>query len=229
VRKTLLFTILHCLTATLCFAFPDNGVLDTFTAADGTTPPNANWTNATLCCAASPTTVWAQDNAATTHTTSTEAHAYWNPATFGANQEAYAKAGAVFGSGDVLVVFVRLVNIGAGTTDGYGVLLDNSSNNLLMFRSDDGAFTALGSGSSVSPAVGDQFGMTAIGDQLCSYFKSGAGAWTQKECVEDGTYVSGGRIGINIANGTSTDGTLDDFGGGDIASSRRIIPPFFVW
>jgi hypothetical protein len=29
-------------------AFPDNGVLDTFTGTDDTSPPNANWANAEL-------------------------------------------------------------------------------------------------------------------------------------------------------------------------------------
>ena len=46
--KRLILTIAFLLFASPSWAFPTNAVLETFTGADGTTPPNSNWTNAPL-------------------------------------------------------------------------------------------------------------------------------------------------------------------------------------
>ena len=218
--KRLLLVPLLVLLASSAWAFPQNGVLDSFTGCvDNTTPPNSNWTNAVFIGASS-STVDCEDLAATSTTGATEADAYYNVTIFNANSEAYGKAATGFGSADELGVCVRLVNIGANTTDGYCVYLENTPNTLKIFRIDNGVGTLLGSGVSISPVAGDQAGISAIGSQICSWFKTAAGSFgAARECVTDATYSAGGRIGISII-GAAAVGTLDDFGGGNVSVSR---------
>lgn len=91
-------TLLCCLLASPAFAFPDNGVLDTFTGCtDTTTPPNANWTNVIISGASSSTTD-CEDTAITSTTSSTSADLLWNAGTFNADMEAYGKIVSLTGS-----------------------------------------------------------------------------------------------------------------------------------
>lgn len=208
----LFLTLLLTLATAPAWAFPQNGVLDAFTGCvDTTTPPNANWTNA-IFSGASSSTVDCEDTAATSTSSGTQAEAYWNPTTFGANVEAYGTW--TTGMGDRLGVCVRLVNIGASTTDGYCVFSDNTGDTIGISRFDNGAETGLGSDTQ-APSAGDDVGITAIGSQICSWYRAGAGVWTQIRCVTDTTYLAGGRIGIAVIGNTAT-GLLDDFGGGNI-------------
>jgi hypothetical protein len=199
------------------WAFPDNGVLDNFTGCvDTTTPPNSNWTN-TIIYGASSGTVDCEDLAATSTVTGTESDMYWNVSTFDANSEAYATI--VTTSGFVSEeVLVRLVNLGASTTDGYSVVATDSDSKVSMYRIDNGAATLLGTAVSQTIGAGDAIGIRAAGSSICSWYKVGAGAWTQLDCQTDATYSAGGRIGL-VVNGNTGIGIADNFGGGNVASA----------
>ena len=216
-QRSLLTTLLLCGLAAPSWAFPDNGVLDSFTGCvDGTTPPNSNWTNAVFRGASS-TTVDCQDQAAVSTLNANEGEAYWNVTTFGAHVEVYATLTNDFGSASRAGVFGRLVNIGASTTDGYGVVVDATPDTIEIVRLDDAATTVLRSDSQVITG-NDKFGMTIVGSQICSYFNDNGAGWTQIGCTTDTTYSAGGRIGI-MTRGAIGVGDLDDFGGGDLVVS----------
>jgi len=71
----------------------------------------------------------------------------------------------------------------------------------------------LTAGMGVSITVGDSFGITHIGTQICVYFKgSGAGAWSNVRCAT-GAAAQSGRIGL-VISGSNAFGGTDDFGGG---------------
>jgi hypothetical protein len=208
-------TLLCGLLASPAWAFPDNGVLDSFTGCtDTTTPPNANWTNAVVYGASS-ATMDCEDQAVTS-TTTDEADMYWNPTTFNANSEAYARVVSA-ATTDLASVHVRLVNIGANTTDGYAVQIQNSDT-VKIYRIDNGAATALGSNLSQTITNGDQFGIRAVGDQICAWFNDNDGGWTQLGCRTDATYTAGGRIGLTHQSSNGAIGGVDDFGGGNVTA-----------
>lgn len=220
IQKLLTLLCFLLLVASQAFAFPDNGVLDTFTGADDTTPPNANWTNAPLQGATS-ANVRIRGNGVTTATSSTEADAYWDTTSFGAACEAYAKlvtpaAGITFGA-----VYCRLANIGANTTDGYAVYVEIAATDVCIYRIDNGSSGTALACYNQTFAANDQFGIRTVGSNICAWYKAAAGSWAELGCVIDGTYSDGGFIGLSII-GSNTDGDIDDFGGGDVASA---VPP----
>lgn len=213
------------LLASPAWAFPDNGVLETFTAADGTTPPNANWTNAALASGTLRSLV-IQDNAASTSNANLDGSAYWDTTSFGAACEAYATivdiASNVSG-----YLYCRLANIGVGTTDGYAVKWTDAASTIEIIRVDNNATTTLGSAITQTIAAGDKYGIRTVGDQICAWYKVGAGAWTRLACRTDATYSSGGFIGMT-SNGSTTVGAQDDFGGGTVTSGSPGSRPIFL-
>lgn len=77
-------------------------------------------------------------------------------------------------------------------------------------RRDSGSGTSLGS-TSPTLSAGDSIGLSCIGSAVTSYYKQGAGAWTQSATATDATYVSG-VLGIY---GNDSTYHVDAFGGGD--------------
>lgn len=199
------------------WAFPDNGILDTFTGTDGTTPPNANWTNGAIYGTTSGLRI--TSNQVTSTNDNGDLGGYWSASAFGANVEAYVTYSNL-GSTTNISACGRLVNIGNNTTDGYCVFADDGNSVLRVVRVDNGVSTTLGSDISQAITAGDKFGLQAISDQICAWFSDNGGAWTQLGCRTDGTYTAGGNIGLSI-NGTTTVGGADDFGGGSIVSKRK--------
>lgn len=222
-RIRLLLIPLLVLLASSAWAFPDNGVLDTFTGVDDTTPPNANWTNAPLFGATS-ANVRIRSNGVTTDSGGNEADAYWDTTSFNAAQEAYATA-TLAGATTYTCVWVRLANIGSNTTDGYTACGLNSSSTVKIFRVDNGAATEIGSDAQAFTS-GDGIGLTANGSQLCPWFNDGGGGWVRLTCVTDATYSAGGFIGLTTLGSTSFNVT-DDFGGGNL-TTRRAGSPLFL-
>lgn len=207
--------LIGLLLAPSLWAFPDNGVLETFTGSDNTTPPNSNWTNAVLNGASSGT-LEIFGNGASGGTSGIDSDAYWNVQTFGPDSECYATI-TNLGSTNGGIVHVRLANIGASTTDGYRLEWQDAGNVLSIDRLDNGTPTTLGSTISQTISIGDKVGISAIGDQICAWYKVGAGAWTQLSCRTDSTYTAAGYIGLSISNNSAVS-SMDDFGGGTITT-----------
>lgn len=219
-----LLTLLFCgLLASPAWAFPDNGVLENFTGADTTSPPNSNWTNAPLTTGGTTHGVRITGNRATTATNSEAGEAYWDTTEFGPNQEAFATLSVVGNPSPISCVHVRVRQMGANTSDGYSVCARNSDSTVKTYRNTNSVGTEIGS-TAQTVANGDQLGVTAIGSEICPWFNDGGAGWVKLTCTTDATYSGGGFIGITVFGSTST-GQLDDFGGGNLAVSRRPIPP----
>jgi len=214
--KTWTAATLLWLLASSVYAFPDNGVLETFTAADNTTPPNSNWTNAVIVGATS-SNLRVRSNAAATVSTGIDGEAYWNPTIFNANQEAYATivdvASTTFGQ-----LYLRLTDIGANTTEGYRLEWADGTSAITIARIDNGATTQLGAAITQTITTTDKVGFSAIRNQLCAWFSDSGGPWVQIGCRTDNTHLGAGRIAIGVT-GTNTVGGMDDFGGGNIGAS----------
>jgi hypothetical protein len=230
-RRVLLSLCLLALPVT-GYAFPDTASLDTFTGCtDTTSPPNANWTNALLDGGFNEGTRC--DNAGVTSvTTDGNASSYYNVATYNADMEAWAVFHATdLNSNTIAVLAVRLTTIGASTSDGYIVVANNGDNTLKLYRLDNGSGTQIGSGVSQAIAVSDAFGIKASGTSICSWYKTAAGSWTEKECAVDATYNSaGGRIVLGVLAAQNDSGQITEVGGGNlaVASTRRPSQPIWL-
>lgn len=215
-RKLILTLAFLALTAN-AWAFPTNAVLEDFTGSDGTTPPNSNWTNAPLFGATS-ANLDIQTNTAGTATSSSEADAYWDTTQFPANQEVFVDL-TVAGASTYSCIYLRLSDIGSGTTDGYRICALSGSSTVVASILTNGA--TVGDVVSVSQTVasGDKLGAVMIGSRLCVWFKDGAAAWAELGCGTDTTYPNGGYIGLTV-NGANTATIADNFGGGVVPVSR---------
>lgn len=195
-------------------AFPTTGVLDDFTRADAATL-GANWT-------ANPTGSAGRhrvaSNQAKRETGTANTADYYSVNTYGPDCECYVTmdvlapddwGGTISGG-----IFVRLVNPGAGTADGYRHSFRGSDSHTL-FRYDNGTATALGADFSVSGADGDSFGLEAVGSTIKAYHKPSAGSWTEVASRTDGTYSAAGFLALAMFDG-SDNLRFDDFGGGTI-------------
>jgi hypothetical protein len=223
-KKLFLLIPFLCLLASPVWAFPDNGVLETFTGTDTTTPPNANWTNANILGC---TGLDIEDNAVTGTTSSQNCGGYWDTTSFNADQEGFATIVNISSGvrGDILL---RLANIGVGTTDGYAVSWQDAAATVTIYRIDNGTATALGAAISQTITTTDKLGGRAVGDQICAWFSDDGGAWVELACRTDATYSAGGFIGLNL-NGNTGVGMMDDFGGGNVATAVTIRPPSQRW
>ena len=209
--------VLSVLLAGSAFAFPDNGILETFTGADSTSPVSANVTNAELFGLSG---LSIQGNAGAPGGTGSRWGAYWSATSFNADAEAYATVTNI-GSTAEGFVCTRLVNIGSSTTDGYCVAWADATTELRIYRIDNEALTQLGTSITQTITTTDRFGITTIGNQICSWFSDNGGAWTQKDCQTDSTYSAGGNIGFGL-NGSATVGAIDDFGGGNVGGFSQM-------
>lgn len=212
--RVVLLLLILCNTSVL-WAFPSTPILDTFTGADNTTPPNSNWTNAVITESSS-ANVHIRSNQIT-NTTTAGGDAYWNPGTFTEAQEAYADITNI-AVGKWISLHLRLTNIGASTTDGYIIYSDDALSQVLIGRRDNGSFTQLGAAISQTVEVGDKIGARLMGDQICAwYYDANAGAeWREIGCRTDSTYVNAGNIGISVDSTDTTTGISDNFGGGHV-------------
>jgi hypothetical protein len=217
--KRLLLALAFVLLALPAFALPPiNAALDAFTNSDGTTLPthNANWSNC-IIFGASSGTFTIQDNAIAVTAGGDEKDACW-ATSYNANSEVYLTSTADTLQ-DFVGVWLRLVNIGSNTTDGYGVEMDFDNDLLRIYRIDNGAGTVLGSTISVVTTHGDSIMAKMVGAQICAWHKTSTGQWSLKGCRDDTTYSAGGQLGISQLNGGTTIGSNDDFGGGNLPTT----------
>lgn len=179
---------------------PYNGVLDNFNRGTGL---GTNWSTASGVFGG--TTATACTIASSTYLDCTWPKAsYWNATQFGNKQEAYATC--VHAADCIL--YVRLQQIGAGTTDGYYVNR-TSTTNVQLGKITNGTVSAL-KNIALSTSNGDSFGVRHDGSTLFFLYKPSAGSWSVYDSVADSTYTGNGYIGC----GSGDDN--DDFGGGDV-------------
>jgi hypothetical protein len=145
----------------------------------------------------------------------TNANAYRNDQDYGPDTEVFTTIGVI--PSTAVLLYARLVDIGAGTTDGYACYFNFSgTDDALICRVDNDSLVGLGS--AITPAApyaaGDKLGLECIGSTISAYvFQSGA--WSLLGSRTDSTYTAAGKIGVKISD-TSTNARVDDFGGGTV-------------
>jgi hypothetical protein len=156
-------------------------------------------------------------------TTTTPSNGYRNDQDYGPDTEVYATIAIL--PATACVLYARLVNIGAGTTDGYACYFDfDAADSALICRVDNDSLVGLGA--SITPpaeySVGDKIGLECIGSTIAAYVYQ-SGSWAQLGTRTDGTYTAAGKIGIRIADG-GLNGAVDDFGGGTVVGGGGPTP-----
>lgn len=217
----LILTLCLSLLASPAWSFPTTDVTETFTGTDGTSPPNANWTNqigATACG------LQIISNAASPVTSSTNCTAYYNVTTY-TNVDAYVTW--MSGGSPIIEVWCRIQSPGSGAVDGYKVQHNTGADTLKLFRVDNNTDTQLGTTDTIVLANGDSIGIECNGSTIKAFFKLAAGAWTEQESQTDATYGSAGNVGLRCSGSSGAGGTLcDGFGIGTVvaAATRRPQP-----
>lgn len=178
---------------------PVTPILDSFDRANEGPPPSANWTGP----------VFYQNLLAVVSNQlkcgAATGDAYWNPAQYGPDCQVWMKRVNNFDS----ALYIRLCQIGSGTTDGYFFSIGPPNGGL--YRIDNGALTQLGATFTLTGGAGDRIGFDNLGSTLDAYTEA-AGVWTQIATRTDSTYLAAGYIGV----GLDIVAIADDFGGGNI-------------
>lgn len=185
-------------------------ILDSFNRANEGPPPSASWTNLNAglkvvsnVCAA---------NAANSVT-------YWNVQTYGPDSECYCTISTKATNTNSIGVYVRLKDVGSvATVDGYALFgfTSAATDTLQIQRVDNGVATTLGANVSQELSNGDTILLRARGSTL-ELERNNLLVTTRS----DSTYTVAGNIGAAI---TDTTGRLDDFGGGNVASTPATRP-----
>lgn len=191
-------------------SFPVNGVLDSFNRANEGPPPSANWTTGID----GSTGGFSVDGNAARANNATLSSAYWNVQNFGPDIEVYVTVAAfAAGSGSPRVHW-RVLQEGTAGWDGYTLLAYKDTNELFVYRVDNGTQTQLGAAISQTLAAGDSFGVSMTGSTITIYYKVGAGSWTSVGTRSDGTYTGAGKIAMSAFDSTQV--AVDNFGGGTL-------------
>jgi hypothetical protein len=203
--------------------FPTTPILDTFTGANGTNPPNANWTN-DVFAGGGGRGIQIQSNQAAGNALLGNS-AYWNTQTFPASQEAYWTIGTKPGNGIYIGLFLRLQSPGTAGADGYSFYhreFTAATDALEMYRADNAVETLLGASITVELTAGEKLGVRAIGSTLEGFIVTAAGVATGHVERTDATYSGSGNIGVFLQNQT---GRCDDFGGGAYTPPGVLMQP----
>lgn len=189
--------------------FPTNGILDSFNRADEGPPPSASWTSIVNSVAEDAGLRVSSNELRAVNSNLNSA--YLN-ANYGPNVEGYMTL-RNNSTVDRMGFYFRF---DPATDNGYSVLARGASpsNTIRVYRVTAGAFNQLGADISQTIAVGDSLGLTMISDTITVYYKVGAGSWTALTTRTDSTYTGAGKLGVAIWD--DIDGTVDDFGGGNI-------------
>ena len=186
-------------------AFGATSIIDNFNRANEN--PMTGWANMTT------SGLQVVSNACTTSGAGLNS-SYWNTIFTGADCEAYVTIASDPASNRSMYVYVRLTDIGSGTTDGYAIKFNKLSgtDTLQLIRVDNGSETVLGANFTQELTAGNKFGIEIVGSTLTAYVDTGSG-WTSLGTRTDSTYSAAGYAGLGIASGS-----LDNFGGGVLSS-----------
>ncbi len=196
-------------------AFPETGILDTFTRADATTL-GASWTN---------TYGNAQDGGISSNRAynpdASSARMHYNVRTFGPDSEAYIDIPVLIADGvDGHGVSLRVRQAGSSATADLYLLyvsVISGTDNWLIFRTDNGVSTQLGATVPRLLTAGNSIGFRAESNVLTAWLKSG-GTWTSTPVLTrlDTTYADAGFIGLYFP--IDSNYRYDNFGGGSMAA-----------
>jgi len=183
-------------------SFPTTGVLDNFNRSNGAI--GGNWDGHTWTYSISSNQLLVDATA--------DNPIIWNPASFGADQQAYYKFGAINGTATEINLMLKMQ--GSDWTDGVVEILYNPAGNKVQVYTYTSAqdWVQRGADISVTFAVGDVFGARAKADGTVEVYKNGALVGSRSVTAWP-YYASGGKISFGMYQAGGT--IIDDFGGGN--------------
>ena len=195
---------------TTAYTFPQNGVLDTFTGTNGTSPPDASWTNDYH-------TLVIQSNAVTGGTASAENLGHWNTVVTNANKaEVYATVTTLAGTNEADTMWLGLITTG-GSGDGYVLQWTEAAgtDTVGLYKWTSGWIGAqIGSSINQEISAGDSLGLYSNGSTKRIYYKASGGSWAQLGSdFTDSTYTNANYLTLMVF-GTAI--RVDNFGGGSL-------------
>lgn len=193
-------------------AFPSTAVLDDFNRSEDPLSQSGAWSGPIE----SGLTQLLTNGTGAKCVTGGAAGSYRN-ADVGPNCEVYCTISTKDAANDSVYLYTRTQSPGLAGIDAYVLEAKAQSagtDQLTLFRVDDGAGTQLGATISQEFANGDKYGLEAIGADLNIYYYTG-GSWSLLGSRSDGTYSAAGKLGMTIVNDSWE---MDDFGGGSSGS-----------
>jgi hypothetical protein len=194
--------------------FPTTGPLDNFERANEN-PIAVNWSGPIRVGDAQMQLLSAQMKGSAVGDNSS----YWDLQTFGPDAEAWITIVTKPATGDFIQLFLRTVDPGLGTMDGYSCLVNVAAgtDTVEFYRYDNGAFIGIGTNLPVEFDAGNAFGIQMIGSDLRAFRYDGA--WAEVNSVVDTTYAAAGYIGVRAFENVSNLVVTNDFGGGTVGST----------
>jgi hypothetical protein len=126
------------------------------------------------------------------------------------DSEVYCTLLAYTPSSDAFHLSVRIQGYDTPTTY-YGLFLAESAvTDMQLGKIVSNTKTLLGTLTPTTFTPGDSYGLSVYGNRLTSWYKSGAGAWVQKDTTTDGSITGPGGIGFGHGVASLS---LDNFGG----------------
>ncbi|MEO8612485.1 MAG: hypothetical protein ABI690_31605 [Chloroflexota bacterium] len=181
--------------------FPATSVLDNFNRADGVI--GGNWNVATVGYSIASNHLDVGSGGAI----------YWNPATFGADQEAFVTLTNLDSAADEMDLLLKHADIGQDYRL-IEVWYQPAAGKVQVWTHDPAAdWVQYGADIPVTFAAGDQFGARAKADGTVEVYKNGT-LLASRDVSGWAYYADGGAIGLWMIN--ASDALLDDFGGGDV-------------
>jgi hypothetical protein len=193
-------------------------LLDDFNRADTGPPPSSQWTNGVFTFVGGEGLLVVSNRCSRPAGGSFRQGSYWNASLYGPDCCVIVDLGAwtnTFNNG--ISIYLRLVQIGSGTTDGYAVHInrDVSSTVWGIQRMTNGAGTDIAPGVAQAIAAGDKLALQTIGPVIEAWIKPSGGNWTLVTRAIDTTYAGAGSVGIEIT-GTNQETGLDNFSVGQL-------------
>lgn len=199
-------------------AFPTTAVLDNFnTGASQSLLARTGWANTQLG-AANPFTT----DATPTRAGNSGLGGNWWPLV-ATNYEVFLTIPVWVPSTATIHLAARITVASAVPTYYALILSEVNPTDFQIYKVVGGTRTALGTNLPTTVVSGDGIGLSVIGTQVTSYWKSGAGAWTQQQTLSDSS-IAGPGIGIGMTMQFSGAVFIDDFGGGSLDAALPFAP-----
>jgi hypothetical protein len=189
--------------------FPSTAVLDDFNRADGSI--GSNWSGDPSSYVISSNQLHFYDNAIN--------DLYWNPSSFGADQEVYvtfAHVDTQAGEQDLLLKAQSNSNWGAGVLE---VMYDAPNHRVQVWTWEwPAGWIQRGADIPVTFVDGDQFGARALADGTVEVYRNEE-LLAQRDASAWSHYDEGGYIGLWLLSADNA--VLDDFGGGTVPGGMQ--------